>query len=470
MTVSSIPRSIGEAVDALQRGELSAVELIGAALETIDRLDRRLNAFAAVKPAEILLAEASRVDRRRRSGEMLGPLAGIPIGLKDVYLTRDLPTTASSKVLDKNPASADATVVSKLRDAGAIVVGKTQTHEFAYGPTTVNEYAGPSRNPWNPDHVPGGSSGGSAIAVATGMCLGATGTDTGGSIRTPSAFCGVTGLKPTFGLVSRYGVLSLAWSLDHAGPIGRTVNDLALLLQVIAGFDHLDTGSVKAPIPDYAAEARKKPAPMRIGIPREHFFDVIDPEVRASFESSIAVFRSFGWTVDEVSIPHLRYALGSELAILSAEASSYHRERMRLQADDFSSDVRQELDAGMVILATDYLLGQRVRRVILGEFVECFRKVDVLATPTIPIPAPRIGETVVRIGGRDYSLLDAIWRNVYPSNLTGSPTICFPCGFSKARFPLSLQLIGRHFDEVTLLRAGYQFQLETDFHQQVPPA
>jgi aspartyl-tRNA(Asn)/glutamyl-tRNA(Gln) amidotransferase subunit A len=464
-----VPPPIREASNGIRSGALKAVELMETCLDAADRLDNKLNVFVTRVDREVLLHQAADVDRQRKAGLELGPLAGIPIALKDIYHTSDLPTTASSKVLAGHRTHEDAFTVTKLRQSGALIVGKVQTHEFAYGPTTVNEFAGPSRNPWNPDHVPGGSSGGSAIAVATGMCLGATGSDTGGSIRHPSAFCGVTGLKPTYGLVSRRGIFSLSWSLDHAGPITRTVDDTAFMLQVMAGFDAQDPGSIEVAIPDYVAAVEQAPVPLRVGVPREHFLDLVDGEVREAFDASLRTLEGFGWRIEEVSIPDLRYALGAELAIISAEASSYHREMMRVRADDVSSDVRKELDSGMVLLATDYLLGQRVRRIIAEEFRAAFQKVDILATPTIPIPAPRIDQTEVHIAGQTISALNAIWRNTYPTNLTGSPALCIPCGFTKSGLPISLQLIGHNFDELTLLQVGHRFQLETDWHSRMPP-
>jgi aspartyl-tRNA(Asn)/glutamyl-tRNA(Gln) amidotransferase subunit A len=465
----SVSLTIREARDGIRSGALGAVELMEACLAAADRLDDKLNVFVTRVDREVLLQQAADVDRRRQAGIELGPLAGIPIALKDIYFTSDLPTTASSKVLAGHRTNEDGFTVTKLKQAGALIVGKVQTHEFAYGPTTVNEFAGPSRNPWNPDHVPGGSSGGSAIAVASGMCLGATGSDTGGSIRHPSAFCGVTGLKPTYGLISRRGIFSLSWSLDHAGPITRTVDDAAFMLQVMAGFDALDPGSIEVPIPDYVAEVGQAPGSLRVGIPREHFLDLVDGEVRAAFDASLRTLEGFGWRIEEVSIPNLRYALGAELAILSAEASSYHREMMRVRANDVSSDIRKELDSGMVLLATDYLLGQRVRRIIAEEFRAAFRKVDVLATPTIPIPAPRIEQSEVHIAGQTLSALNLIWRNTYPANLTGSPALCVPCGFTEGGLPISLQLLGHNFNELTLLQVGHRFQLETDWHSRLPP-
>ena len=466
----SAPVAVGirHAADAMQSGSLTAVELMSQCLDAADRFGEALNVFAARRDRDQLLVQAAEIDRRRRAGEALGLLAGIPVALKDIYLSSELPTTASSKVFAGHSTGEDGFAVAKLRAAGALVIGKTQTHELAYGPTTANEYAGPSRNPWNPEHVPGGSSGGSAIAVATGMCLGATASDTGGSIRHPSAFCGVTGLKPTYGRVSRRGIFPLSWSLDHAGPIARSVDDVAFLLQVMAGYDPKDPGSINVPVPDYVAGVGDAPQALRVGIPKEHYFDVLDPEVGAAFDAAQKAFEDVGWSLEEVSLPHLPYGRGAELAILSAEATAYHRETMRLRADDVSTNVRKELDSGAVVLATDYLLGQRVRRIIAEEFAAVLRQVDLLATPTIPIPAPRIGQSTVEIGGESFPVLDAIWRNAFQTNLTGSPSLCLPCGFTEAGLPVSLQLIGRNFDELALLQAGAVFQAVTDWHQRRP--
>jgi aspartyl-tRNA(Asn)/glutamyl-tRNA(Gln) amidotransferase subunit A len=453
----------------MREGSLSAVALLEDCLAAADRHAAALNVFASRADSAKLLAQAADIDRQRARGGRMGLLAGIPLAIKDIYATHDLPTTASSKVLAGHQTGYDAASVAKLRDAGALLVGKTQTHEFAYGPTTVNEYAGPSHNPWNPEHVPGGSSGGSAIALATGMALGATGSDTGGSIRTPSALCGVCGLKPTYGLVSRRGILALSWSLDHAGPMARSVDDLAFLLQAMAGFDAADPGSANVEIPDYVSDVGERPDGLLVGVPREYYLDVVDSEVRQAFEQSLEVMRGLGWRVEEVSLPHLKYALGAELAILGAEASALHRDTMRHQASDVSRNVRRELDSGMVVPAVDYLLGQRVRALIIDDFAAALRQVEMIATPTIPIPAPRIGQQEVTIEGRSFSALNAIWRNVFPTNLTGSPTLCLPCGFCQAGLPISLQLIGRNFDELTLFRAGHAFQSATDWHERTPP-
>ncbi|KAA0971901.1 Asp-tRNA(Asn)/Glu-tRNA(Gln) amidotransferase subunit GatA [Aureimonas fodinaquatilis] len=461
--------SIREAQTRLRQGSLKARDLMEAAIVAADRHACELNVFAARADSDGLLTAADKIDRRLATGEAVGPLAGIPIAIKDVFGTKDLPTTASSKVLADHHTGVDAEAVARLRSSGALVVGKSQTHEFAFGPTTNNEYAGPSRNPWNPDHVPGGSSGGSAIALAAGMCMGATGSDTGGSIRTPSALCGVSGLKPTYGLVSRRGVLSLAWSLDHAGPMARSVDDLAFLLEAMAGFDARDSGSVDRPVQQYSALMNQPAGPLRIGVPQDYFLDLVDVEVHAAFDASLECLQSIGCKVHPVSLPSMKYALGAELAILGSEASAYHRDRLKRQAEDYSPNVRRELLAGLTILASDYLLGQRVRGLICKDFATAFQNVDVIATPTVPIVAPLIGATQVVVNGEATPALDAIWRNVFPTNLTGSPTLSLPNGFSKSGLPIGLQLIGRYFDETTLLRLGRDLQAVTEFHRQAPP-
>jgi aspartyl-tRNA(Asn)/glutamyl-tRNA(Gln) amidotransferase subunit A len=462
--------TIREARAAIRSGTLSVSELLAGCLRAVDRLDKRLNVFVDVQDRDTLLDQARAVDGRRGRADGGGLLEGIPIGLKDIYLSKDLPTTASSKILAGNHPRRDSATVERLRNAGAIFVGKTQTHEFAYGPTTVNEYAGASRNPWDENRVPGGSSGGSAIAVATGMCLGATATDTGGSIRHPAAFCGVTGLKPTYGLVSRRGIIPLAWSLDHAGPIARSVDDVAHLLQVMAGHDPLDPGSASVTVPNYVESIRQPPGPLVIGLPRNYYFDALEPDIRKAFFDALKVLEGFGWRIEEVSLPHLKYALGAELAIISAEASAYHRKTMQARAGDYSSDVRKELDSGMIVPAVDYLLAQRVRRRIADDFAAALSTVDMLATPATPIVAPLIGQEEVELEGRMQASLDAIWHNAFPTNLTGSPTLCLPCGFSQQGLPIALQLIGRNFDELTLLRSGHLYQQHTDWHRRLPPA
>lgn len=452
----------------LRSGDLTARQLMEACLAVQDSLSGHLNVFASRAERQTLLDAADAADALIKRGDASSPLAGVPLAIKDIYATADLPTTASSRLLRHHRTDRDAHAVALLRSAGAIVVGKAHTHEFAYGPTTVNEYAGPSRNPWDPDRVPGGSSGGSAIAVATGMCLAATGSDTGGSIRTPSALCGITGLKPTYGLVSRAGILPLSWSLDHAGPMARSADDIAILLHAMAGHDRSDPGSAAVPIPDYPATISRVPARLRLGVPREHYLDVASDEVMEAFSAALDEARALGWSIEHVSLPNLRYALGAELAIISSEASTYHRRRMVRSAELYSGNVRRELDAGMMVLATDYLAGQRARRLIGREFREALATVDLIVTPTVPITAPRIDESTVEIRGRTFSVLDAIWRNLYPTNLTGLPSISVPCGLSARRLPIGLQLIGPAFQESLVLQAAHAYQSVTDWHDRRP--
>ncbi|MRX37576.1 amidase [Aminobacter sp. MDW-2] len=466
----TIPITLSGVRDALHAHQCTAMEVMKACLTQQDALSSRLNVFAERADAETLLDQAGHVDRLLDRGDVLGPLAGIPIAVKDVFLTADMPTTASSAVLKGFRSQNDATVVSRLRQAGAIIVGKTQTHEFAYGPTTDNMYAGPSHNPWDYERIPGGSSGGSAIAVATGMCLGATGSDTGGSIRIPSGLCGITGLKPTYGRVSRHGTFPLSWSLDHIGPMARSVEDVALLLQVMAGHDSLDPASANRPVPNYLSHLQSTPLRLRIGVPQDYFLKVVDKEVHSAFEAALEVLESLGWLVEPVSFASLKYAAGAELAIISAEASAYHRKSMERSAGLYSRDVRIELDAGMMISATDYLMGQRARRLIRDEFSDVLTNVDILAVPTLPLTAPKLGTATVEVGGTTMSTLSALWHNVFPLNLTGLPAMSVPCGFSDTGLPIGLQLIGRGFEEALLLRVGQAYQMKCDWHRRLPSA
>lgn len=454
---------------ALRERSETAVALMERCLRQQDAHAGALNVFASRVARDVLLEQAEHVDRVLDRGGVAGPLAGIPIALKDVFLTADMPTTASSAVLENYRSDRDASVVTRLRQAGAIIVGKAQTHEFAYGTTNDNIHAGPSRNPWDPERVPGGSSGGSAIAVATGMCLGATGTDTGGSIRTPSGLCGITGLKPTYGLVSRRGVLPLSWSLDHVGPMARSVDDVAFLLGAMTGHDPAEPGSAGSSGPDYPALVGNVPERLRIGIPQDYFLDVIDPEVRAAFDAAVSVLEELGWSVQPVRLPSLTYALGAELAILSAEASAYHKKTMSEKAALYSRDVRIELDAGMMISAGDYLLAQRARRLIVEELSGILRAVDLLVVPTLPVTAPKLGAATIEVGGAAMPTPDVLWRNVFPFNLTGVPALSVPCGFSRADLPIGMQMIAGAFRETLLLQAGHAYQQACDWHLRLPP-
>ena len=472
------PLTVAEAARQLRGGALIAEALVARSLERIAALDSALKACVTVM-ADEARAAASAADARlrdQRAARGASPLCGIPIGIKDLYMTRGVRTTAGSRVLDDYIPDEDATAVSRLRQAGAALVAKTNTHEFAYGTFTP-----PTHNPWDLERIPGGSSGGSAAGVATGMFLAALGTDTGGSIRIPAACCGVTGLKPTYGLVSRAGVITLSWSYDHAGPIARSVEDCALLLDALAGYDPADPDSVEAPPMDYTASLmdRREPAEAvrgaRIGVPRQFFWEA-EPEIEALARAAIGELRALGAEVREVDMPP---ELSDELfdngyrAVQRPEATLYHTEMgwYPARAERYSPAVRDALEAGSRMLATTYIGGQRVRRAFTAKMRALLGDLDALAMPTLPIVAPRVAalDEPIRLGGGEHTSGYALLRNNFPFDLTGQPSLALPCGFTDEGLPVSLQLAAGHFNEPALLRLGHAYQRVTDWHLRQPP-
>jgi aspartyl-tRNA(Asn)/glutamyl-tRNA(Gln) amidotransferase subunit A len=345
----------------------------------------------------------------------------------------------------------DATVAILLRNAGAVCLGKLHMHEFAFGATSINQHYGPVRHPQDPDRIVGGSSGGAAAAVAASLCFGALGSDTGGSIRCPAALCGIVGLKPTYGRVSRSGVLPLAWSLDHVGPMTRTVEDAALMLEAIAGHDPEDPTSARRPVPPYARRLDGGVAGLRLGVPKEWFWSPIHPEVEARVRGAIAALEQEGASVHEVSLPCLSYAHAAQALILCSEAAAYHRRYLRSSAGEYGRSVRLRLLQGLFISGPEYLDAQRARRLVRREFLDCMRRVDALLTPAVPIPAPRISEEVVVVGEYAAPAQYFMVRDTFPFNLTGQPAVSVPCGLA-AGLPVGLQIAGRLWDEETVLR------------------
>jgi aspartyl-tRNA(Asn)/glutamyl-tRNA(Gln) amidotransferase subunit A len=355
-------------------------------------------------------------------------------------------------------------VVERLKRAGAVIVGKTNTHEFAEGVTTP-----PTRNPWNLDRIPGGSSGGSAAALAASLCIGATGTDTGGSIRIPSALCGVVGIKPTYGRVSKYGVIPLSWTADHAGPMAKSVEDAAIMLGVMAGHDPRDPSTADVPVPDYARALTGDIKGLRIGLPREYFFESIEPEVENAVRRAIGVLERLGATVEEVSLPQITHITGVHVCIVLSEAAAYHERWLRTRADDYQPDVRFDLEWGRLFMASDYVQAQRVRELIRQDFARVLRRVDLLVAPTVPVTAPKAGDVTVKVRGQDELVIVAMIRLNRPSNHTGLPAISLPCGFTSDGLPIGLQLIGRAFEEATVLRAAHAYAVSTEWHQRTAP-
>jgi aspartyl-tRNA(Asn)/glutamyl-tRNA(Gln) amidotransferase subunit A len=451
----------------IQRQEVSPVEATQAVVDRVEKFDRQLNSFITLLRDEAL-AWARTAEQEIGAGHYRGPLHGIPVAVKDLYYTKGIRTTAGSKILsDFNPAY-DATVIAKLRDAGAILIGKLNMHEFARGATNASSLIGACNNPWDTLRVSGGSSGGSAAAVAAGLCFGALGSDTGGSIRIPAALCGIVGLKPTYGRVSRYGAFPLSWSLDHVGPMTRTVTDAALMLQVIAGHDRHDPTTRTAVVPDYSVALTRDIEGARLGIPQEFYFEQLEAEVRDSVRAAIQTLERAGAQVEEVSLPLSQYAAAAARIISSTESAEIHEKFLQTHFADYSSDVRAGFLVGQLILGKHYMKAQRLRSLIRQEMAAALRRVDALVTPTVPIPAPRSGETTVDIGQEVIDVMWALSRLTCPANLTGFPAISVPCGFTMAELPIGLQFIGRPFAEATILQLAYAYEQETTWHQRQP--
>lgn len=481
-------KTLTELAAALKAGEFSSRELTQSLLGRIDALDGKLNSFITVT-AEQALAEADRADAVRARGQA-GPLTGLPLALKDIFCTEGVKTSCGSRMLDNFISPYDATVVEKLKAAGTISLGKTNMDEFAMGSSNENSHYGPVKNPWDLTAVPGGSSGGSAAAVAAGLVPAALGTDTGGSIRQPASFCGITGLKPTYGRVSRYGIIAYASSLDQAGPLARTAEDCAWLLGAIAGHDSRDSTSVARGVPDYTEELGASLSGLKIGLPKEYFGDGLAPEVETAVREAVKVYESLGATVREVSLPHTHHAIPAYYVIAPAEASSNlsrfdgvrfgHRceaptdlidlyERSR--AEGFGEEVKRRILIGTHTLSEGffdayYKKAQQVRRLIRQDFLDAFEDVDVLMGPASPTPAFDLGAKKDPVS----MYLQDIYTIAI--NLAGIPGISVPAGFAgprpAERRPIGLQILAPHFAEPQLLNVAHQFQQATDWHRHQP--
>lgn len=461
--------TIGELSAQLRTRELSPVELAEHFLDRIEKYQPALNAFITVT-RDRALADARASELRYERKKPLGPLDGIPIALKDNIWTAGIRTTAGSRILGDFVPNRDGTVASRLKNAGAVLLGKTNLHEFAYGVSTENPHYGTAHNPWALSRSTGGSSGGSAAAVATGLCVGSLGTDTGGSIRIPSSLCGTVGLKPTFGRVSCYGTVPLAPSFDHVGPIARTVEDAALLFQAIAGRDPDDPTTHFQPplrplrIRDHVSRRRASRGRIRtvirLGWPREYFFDRIDPEIRTAIEAVRRTFESLGGRVDEISLPHVSDGDEPSTTIALAEATHFHRESgwFPPRAAEYGEDVRKRLELGAEVRAADYLAAKEACLRVRREFDAALERVDAIIAPTTPVAAQSIGGKMVTIDGKAESIRSALIRLNRPANLTGHPAISIPCGLTRSGMPVGLQLIGRYWDELGLLAIAALFE------------
>ena len=469
--------TIAEAVPHVRAKRLSPLELTRAYLDRIDSLNPRINAFITILHDEAL-ARAGAMEKEIRDGRYRGPLHGIPIAVKDIFATDGHRTTCGSKILKDHVTHYDATAVSRLKQAGAILIGKLTMSEFADG-DDVNPLTGqrPTRNPWNLERSASGSSSGSGAAVSGSMCAAALGTDTGGSIRYPSAYCGIVGLKPTYGRVSRYGVTPLAWSLDNAGPMTRSVEDNALVLGVIAGADPADRMCSERPVADYLKGLRAGVKGLRIGLPKNYFFEYATRDVTEAVREAARTLERAGATVSEVDLPHLKYAVGAEIAIIFAEPLAYHQKYLRRgKFQDYTDYNKAQWDAARYVSGADYVQAQRVRRFMIRDFEKAFEKVDVVFAPSAATEANTIQEDLLtdRIPTREVpagtvTLWEMFPRMANPGNLTGVPALAMPCGFSAAGLPLSLQIMGKHFDEATVYRVAAAYEQATDWHTRRPP-
>ena len=460
--------SLADAASKVRTREVSPVDLVQAALARIRATDDILRSYITVFEEQALqVAKAAEI--MAAAGHNLGPLHGIPIALKDNIALRGTRTTAGSKVLGDWVPDADATIVTRLRRAGAIFIGKTNMHEFAWGGTSANPHYGAVRNPWNTERFPAGSSGGSGVAVAARSCFGAVGTDTGGSIRLPSAINGVAGIRPTYGRVSNHGIIPLAWSMDTAGPMTRTVEDCALMFGAMAGYDPEDPTTADRPCADYSAGLRDGVRGLHIGVVPGYFFHHLQPPVHDAVQAALAAFEKLGAQIVEVEIDNIHGNISAQLTIESAEPSTYHQRWLRERPQDYGDDVRALLEVGELLLATHYLQAQRYRTLLRNEFINAFRKVDVFVCPTLPFTATKLGATTVVIeNGVEEDMLSAIMQFTGVASLTGLPALNVPCGFDAHGMPIGMQLIGRPFDEATLFRMGHAFQMATEFHLRAP--
>ncbi len=460
--------SAGTLSRLVQSKEVSPVDIIDAHLARIEATEPMLNSFITLLPEEARAA-ARRAEQEIQSGNYKGPLHGIPVALKDLFNTGGVRTTSGSRIFDNFIPERDCTVAARFHQAGAILLGKLNMHQFAYGPTGENPDYGHMHNPWDLDLITGGSSGGSGSATAAGQCTITTGSDTGGSIRIPAALCGIVGLKPTYGLVSRYGLTPLSWSLDHPGPMVRTVEDAALSMNAIAGYDPKDVASARVDIPDYTTALTGDVRGLRIGVVKEYFEAPLDPEVDRSVRDAIGVLESLGAVVTEVSFPMFNDSQAISGAILMSEAAAYHRDLLASDGEKLYPPVRVRLEAGLFVSAADYLRAQQARSVFDRQARELLEQVDLLAGPTEPVTAPVLLAERVQAGEREVGTTGALTQYTRPYNLTGFPAISVPCGFSEAGLPMALQLAGRPFDELTVLRAAHAYEQATEWHSRRPP-
>jgi aspartyl-tRNA(Asn)/glutamyl-tRNA(Gln) amidotransferase subunit A len=462
--------SIGELAMEIKAGRLSPVRLVEAALDRINRIDGKLNSFLVVLRDQALAAARER-ERELKEGRYRGPLHGIPIGLKDLFDVAGVPTTGGSTILKDNVPAADATVTRRLKDAGAIVLGKLNMVEFAMGATGMNPHFGPARNPWDSTRITCGSSGGSGAAVAAGLCVAALGSDTGGSIRMPAAVCGLAGLKPTYGLVSRSGVLDLSWSCDHVGPMTRTVADCAHIMNAIAGHDPADPASSAVAVGDYAAGLGRGLDGVKIGVPSNYFFEGVDAEIEAAVRAAIDLMANNGASVRGVSMPWASKGRAINLAVMMPEAVSVHERWLKEHRDQYSAEVLARLEAAQTISALEYIRAQRARRWFNEQMAEAMRDAgaDVLVTPTVAVQTPTIEDCTPPPGANEARAGGTLGNFTGVFNTTGTPSLSVNCGFTRAGMPIGMMISGKPFDDPLVLQVGHAYEKLAGHWQRPPP-
>ena len=475
--------SIKEISELIKKKEVSPVELTKQILNRIERYDGDINSYVTVL-SDYAIQKAKKAQDDIASGKYLGPLHGVPVGLKDIFVMKDVRTTAGSKILENFKPLYNATVTQKLLDAGAIIVGKNNMDEFAMGSSNETSYFGVVKNPWDLQRVPGGSSGGSAAAVAASLCYGSVGTDTGGSIRQPASLCGIVGMKPTYGNVSRFGMIAFASSLDQAGPLTKSVYDAAIILNLISGHEPRDSTSVNAPVPDYVSNLKNDIKGLKVGIPKEYFIDGIDAEVLCAVQDAIKLITELGAEIIEMSLPHTEYATAAYYIIAPSEASSnlarydgvkygYRSQSFddlldmykNTKSEGFGEEVKRRIMIGTYALSAGYYdafynKARKVQTLIRQDFQNAFEKVDVILTPTAAEPAFKLGE---KTSDPIKMYLSDIFTN--PTNLAGLPGISLPCGYTNDGLPIGLQFIGKPFDEQNVLNAAYAYESNTDWNK-----
>ena len=454
--------SLSEASELVRAKKISPVELTQECLKRIERLNPKLNAFITVT-AESAVAQAREAEAEVQKGRWKGPQHGIPIALKDLVDTAGVRTTAGSAVFKDRVPTQDAEITRRLKAAGAVLLGKLNMHEFAYGGSSVISAFGPVRNPWDAEYSPGGSSGGSAAAVATGMCLGAIGSDTGGSIREPAGYCGIVGLKPTYGRVSMRGVIPLSWSQDHIGPMTRTVRDAALMLQTLAGYDPEDVTSANAPVPDFGAALEQKTS-FHLGIPRGYFYEELHPEIQETMATALGVLKKLTASQQDVEIP-----TGGEFAgtVLVAEAYAYHEKSVASHPELYQPATLARIRAGAEVSASAYIAARRQLEQARRATPKIFEGVDIMVTPTSPVPPGKISELLSepdKLRAKELLML----RNTRPFNVLGLPTISVPCGFTKSGLPIGIQLTGPIGGEAAVLSLAQAYEQATEWHKRQP--